>query len=110
MFIHRSKLLPRISVRLHRLSPDRCFHPWADIAAVDTTFAWASGEPMGLLLNPWNVRLIPHYSLAVLFVISHLAMGLRGIIQLGEASPVEQVGGRSESSSASVACGLALVH
>jgi len=30
---------------------------------------------MGLLLDPWNLRLIPHYSLAVLFVISHLAMG-----------------------------------
>ena len=67
----------RISVRLYRLSPDRCFHPWADIPAVDTTFAWASGELMVLLLDPWNVRLTPHYSLAVLFVISHLAMGLR---------------------------------
>jgi len=35
---------------------------------------------MVLLLDPWNVRLIPHYSLAVLIVISHLAMGLRGIM------------------------------
>src|SRR5262245_10795477 len=70
----------RISVRLHRLSPDRCFHSWSDIPAVDTTFAWASGELMVLLLDPWNVRLIPHYSLAVLFVISHLAMGLRRIM------------------------------
>src|SRR5205807_5445614 len=48
--------------------------------AVDTTFAWASGAPTGLLLDPWNVRLIPHYSLAVLFLICHLAMGLRTIL------------------------------
>ena len=48
--------------------------------SVDTTFTWASGAPTGLLLDPWNVRLIPHYSLAVLFVISHLAMGLRRVL------------------------------
>ena len=47
---------------------------------IDTTFAWASGAPTGLLLDPWNVRLIPHYSLAVLFLICHLAMGLRTIL------------------------------
>jgi hypothetical protein len=47
---------------------------------VDTTFAWASGAPSGLLLDAWNVRLIPHYSLAVLFVISHLAVGLRAVL------------------------------
>jgi hypothetical protein len=47
---------------------------------IDTTFAWASGAPTGLLLDAWNVRLIPHYSLAVLFVISHVAMGLRTVL------------------------------
>jgi hypothetical protein len=47
---------------------------------VDTTFAWASGAPSGLLLDAWNVRLIPHYSLAVLFAISHFAMGLRAVL------------------------------
>ena len=47
---------------------------------VDTTFAWASGAPTGLLHDPWNVRLIPHYSLAPLFVISHLAVGLRTVL------------------------------
>jgi hypothetical protein len=47
---------------------------------VDTTFAWASGAPTGLLHDPWNVRLIPHYSLAPLFVISHLAVGLRAVL------------------------------
>jgi hypothetical protein len=47
---------------------------------IDTTFEWASGAPAGLLHDPWNVRLIPHYSLAPLFVISHLAMGLRAVL------------------------------
>jgi hypothetical protein len=47
---------------------------------IDTTFGWASGAPTGLLHDPWNVRLIPHYSLAPLFVISHLAMGLRAVL------------------------------
>ena len=47
---------------------------------IDTTFAWASGAPTGLLGDPWNVRLIPHYSLATLLVISHLAMGLRAVL------------------------------
>jgi hypothetical protein len=47
---------------------------------IDTNFAWASGAPTGLLLDAWNVRLIPHYSLAVLFLIAHLAMGLRAVL------------------------------
>jgi hypothetical protein len=47
---------------------------------IDTTFEWASGAPSGLLHDAWNVRLIPHYSLAPLFVIGHLAMGLRAIL------------------------------
>jgi hypothetical protein len=32
---------------------------------VDTTFLWGAGAPTGLLPDAWNVRLIPHYSLAV---------------------------------------------
>jgi len=47
---------------------------------VDTTFAWASGAPTGLLLDSWNVRLIPHYSLAVWFVVTHIALGVRVIL------------------------------
>ena len=38
------------------------------------------GAPAGLLHDSWNVRLIPHYSLAPLFVISHLAVGLRTVL------------------------------
>ena len=47
---------------------------------MDTTFAWASSEPTGLLQDAFNVRLIPHYSLAIQFAISHIAVGLRAVL------------------------------
>jgi hypothetical protein len=50
------------------------------VTKVDTTFLWASGAPVGLLPDAWNVRLIPHYSLAVWFVIAHMGLGLRGVL------------------------------
>jgi hypothetical protein len=54
---------------------------------VDTTFLWASGAPVGLLPDAWNVRLIPHYSLGVWFVISHMGLGLRGVLLAHRVSP-----------------------
>ena len=50
------------------------------VTKVDTTFLWASGAPVGLLPDAWNVRLIPHYSLGVWFVITHIGLGLRGVL------------------------------
>ena len=50
------------------------------VSKVDTTFLWASGAPVGLLPDAWNVRLIPHYSLGVWFVITHMGLGLRGVL------------------------------
>jgi hypothetical protein len=47
---------------------------------IDTTFSWAGGAPSGLLPDAWNVRLIPHYSLAVWLVITHAGLGLRMIL------------------------------
>jgi hypothetical protein len=47
------------------------------IQNIDTNFYFASGEKVGLLFDPWNVRLIPHYSLAVWMLFTHLACGLR---------------------------------
>jgi hypothetical protein len=44
---------------------------------VDTNFYFASGGEAGLLVDPWNVRLIPHYSLGVLMLFAHLACGFR---------------------------------
>jgi hypothetical protein len=70
---------------------------------VDTDFAWASGAPSGLLLDAWNVRLIPHYSLAVLFVTCQIAMGLRAIL-LGH-----DVRGTLANRTAWMLCSLGLV-
>jgi len=50
------------------------------VTKVDTTFPWASGAPVGLLPDAWNVRLIPHYSLGVWFVMVHMGLGLRGVL------------------------------
>ena len=57
------------------------------VTKVDTTFLWASGAPVGLLPDPWNVRLIPHYSLGVWFVITHMGLGLRGVLLAHRVSP-----------------------
>jgi hypothetical protein len=51
------------------------------VTKADTTFLWASGAPVGLLPDVWNVRLIPHYSLGVWFVILHSGVGLRGVLR-----------------------------
>lgn len=58
------------------------------VTNVDTTFLWASGAPAGLLPDAWNVRLIPHYSLGVWFVIVHIGLGLRGVLLAHRVSPL----------------------
>jgi len=57
------------------------------VTKVDTTFLWASGAPTGLLPDAWNVRLIPHYSLGVWFVVAHMGLGLRGVLLFHGVSP-----------------------
>jgi len=57
------------------------------VTKVDTTFLWASGAPVGLLPDAWNVRLIPHYSLGVWFVVAHMGLGLRGVLLFHGVSP-----------------------
>jgi hypothetical protein len=52
-----------------------------------TDWAWASGAPTGLINDPWNIRLLPHYALGVFFVLSHLASGLRGVLLAHGARP-----------------------
>jgi succinate dehydrogenase hydrophobic anchor subunit len=47
---------------------------------IETDFWFASGGSGGLLSSLWNVRLIPHYFLAVLALIVHLALGLRVVL------------------------------
>jgi hypothetical protein len=47
---------------------------------IDTDWAFATGAPQGLIRDPWNVRLVPHYWLGVFFVLSHLSSGLRVVV------------------------------
>jgi len=47
---------------------------------IPTDWAWATGAPDGLLLDAWNIRLLPHYALGVFFVIAHVFCGLRTVL------------------------------
>jgi hypothetical protein len=35
---------------------------------------------VGILRDAWNIRLLPHYSLAVFLVLAHISCGFRGIL------------------------------
>jgi succinate dehydrogenase hydrophobic anchor subunit len=47
---------------------------------IDTGWDFATGAPTGLVKDPWNIRLVPHYWLGVFFVLAHLAAGARVVI------------------------------
>jgi hypothetical protein len=47
---------------------------------IDTGWSFATGAPTGLVKDPWNIRLVPHYWLGVFFVLTHLAAGTRAVI------------------------------
>lgn len=47
------------------------------IARIPTDWNFATGAPAGILLDAWNIRLLPHYLLAVFFVMTHLTLGAR---------------------------------
>ena len=47
---------------------------------VDTNWDFATAAPAGLMGDPWNVRLVPHYSLAVFLLFAHLACGVRMVL------------------------------
>lgn len=47
---------------------------------IDTGWNFATGAPTGLLKDPWNIRLVPHYWLGVFFVLAHLAAAARTVI------------------------------
>jgi len=47
---------------------------------IDTGWGFATGAPAGLVKDPWNIRLVPHYWLGVFFVLAHLAAGARVIL------------------------------
>src|SRR5262249_15731158 len=47
---------------------------------IDTDWGFATGPPAGLVKDAWNIRLVPHYGLAIFFVLAHLFSGLRAIL------------------------------
>jgi hypothetical protein len=47
---------------------------------IPTGWAFATGEPTGLIHDPWNIRLLPHYFLGIFFVLAHLGSGLRVVL------------------------------
>jgi hypothetical protein len=47
---------------------------------IDTGWSFATGAPTGLVKDPWNIRLVPHYWLGVFFVFTHLAAGARAVV------------------------------
>jgi len=53
---------------------------------IDTGWNFATGAPAGLIKDPWNIRLLPHYWLAVFFVLSHIAAGTRNVMMAHGAS------------------------
>lgn len=46
-------------------------------ANIQTDWSFATGAPVGLIKDAWNIRLFPHYLLGVFFVLSHLVLGAR---------------------------------
>jgi len=55
---------------------------------IDTGWNFATGAPAGLIKDPWNIRLLPHYWLGVFFVLSHIATGTRTVMMAHGASKV----------------------
>ncbi|MGN7725224.1 hypothetical protein ACTJIL_05290 [Luteimonas sp. 22616] len=55
------------------------------VLGIDPDWTWAAGGDAGLIGDPWNVRLIPHYFLAVLAVIAHVGLGAR-VVALGHGA------------------------
>ncbi|MDZ5431353.1 hypothetical protein T3H00_01560 [Pseudomonas fluorescens] len=53
----------------------------------ETDYKWAVGDPVGLVADAWNIRLLPHYSLAVFFLIAHLACGMRVVMRNHNVRP-----------------------
>lgn len=46
-------------------------------AGIKTDWDFATGAPTGLLHDPWNIRLVPHYYLGVFLIITHLVLAAR---------------------------------
>jgi hypothetical protein len=47
---------------------------------IESDWGFASGAPSGLIVDPWNIRLVPLYAFAAFFAITHPFAGLRWIL------------------------------
>jgi hypothetical protein len=50
------------------------------LTGADTTFAWATGGPGGLLESPGSAQLLPYYFLSVLAFFVHVACAGRRVL------------------------------
>jgi hypothetical protein len=50
------------------------------VLKIDTDWAFAVGAPVGMIDDPWSIRLLPYYLVAVFFGVSHPFAGLRVIL------------------------------
>lgn len=49
-------------------------------AGIPTDWNFATGAPAGLLHDAWNIRLVPHYTLGVFLVLTHILLGARLVL------------------------------
>lgn len=59
-------------------------------AQIPTDWGFATGAPAGLLHDPWNIRLVPHYALGVFSALAHLLLGAR-LVMLAHGIPASRV-------------------
>ncbi|MCG9595509.1 hypothetical protein L1D15_02105 [Vibrio sp. Isolate25] len=57
------------------------------VLSLDTNWDWLVYAP-GLMKDPWNVRLVVHYSLGVLALLVHVLLGLRVVISAHKGIPI----------------------
>ncbi|MDR5823629.1 hypothetical protein [Caballeronia sp. LZ043] len=46
----------------------------------ETDYVWATNQPVGLIRDAWSTRLIPHYSVGVIFLLCHAICGVRTVM------------------------------
>lgn len=78
------------------------------VQGIPTDWTFATGGPTGLIHDPWNIRLLPHYALGVFFVLAHLVSGLRVVLVAHGASPstANRLWGAGSVASAAIAVAI----
>jgi hypothetical protein len=47
---------------------------------IDSNWDFATGAPRGLILDSWNIRLVPHYGWGVFFDLGHVFAAIRSMM------------------------------